>query len=77
MPSKPVHEVRHGLIRARIWRKRTRSGVRHTVALTRLFRNGETWKESTRFGRDDLPVLRLVLHDAHSWIYLNANNADC
>ncbi len=69
MKSKPVYELRRGLIRARIWRRKTRSGVRHTVAVTRLFKNGEAWKESARFGRDDLPLLRLVLDDAHTWIY--------
>ena len=75
MPCRPVHEVRRGLICARIWRKKTRSGLRHTVAVIRLFRNGETWKESSRFGRDDLPLLRLVLDDAHTWIHQQTREA--
>jgi hypothetical protein len=65
--SRPLHEIRRGLIKARIWRKRTRSGTRHTISVVRLYRNGDVWKESTRFGRDDLPLLRLVLDDAHTW----------
>ena len=69
MPKQPVHEVRRGLIKARIWRKRTRSGLRHSVAVARLYRNGDTWKESTRFGRDDLPLVMHVLDLAHSWIF--------
>lgn len=69
MSPKPIHEVRRGLIRVRIWRKRTRSGQRHTVAATRLFRNGDVWKESARFGRDDIPLLRLLLDEAHGWIF--------
>jgi hypothetical protein len=68
MSKKTVHEVRRGLIKARIWRRRTRSGVRHSVAVSRLFRNGDSWKESTRFGRDDLPLVRYVLDLAHIWI---------
>ena len=75
MPRRPVHEVRRGLIRVRIWQKRARSGVRHTVTVTRLFRNGDTWKESTRFGRDDIPLLRLVLDEAHTWIYLHSRES--
>ncbi|MBI1315082.1 hypothetical protein GC176_27640 [bacterium] len=67
--SKPVHEIRLGLIKARIWQKRTRSGLRHTVGVVRLFRNGDRWQESTRFGLDDLPVVRMVLDRAHFWIY--------
>jgi hypothetical protein len=72
MPRQPMHEIRYGLIKVRIWRKRTRSGLRHTLAVTRLFRNGDVWKESTRFGRDDIPLIRLVLDKAYTWIYRNS-----
>jgi hypothetical protein len=68
MPKSPVHEIRRGLIKARIWRKKTRFGVRHSVALTRLFKNGSEWKESSRFGRDDLLLAAYVLDKAHTWI---------
>ena len=68
MPQRPVYELRRGLIKVRIWRKRTRYGPRHTVVVTRLFRNGNLWKESTRLGRDDIPLIRLVLDQAHAWI---------
>lgn len=69
MPAKPIRAFRRGLIKVRVWRKRTRSGLRHTVSVVRLFRNGDVWKESTRFSRDDIPLMRLVLDDAHTWIY--------
>ena len=69
MKRLPTHEIRRGLIVVRIWRKQARNRVRHTVAALRLFRNGDVWKESTRFGRDDIPVLRLALDAAHLWIY--------
>ena len=72
MPRKPIHEIRRGLINARIWQKRTRSGLRHTVTVARFFRNGDVWKESSRFGRDDIPLVRLVLDEAHTWIYLKS-----
>jgi hypothetical protein len=73
--ARPVHEIRIGLIKARIWRKHTRSGKRHNVSVVRLYRNGDVWKESTRFGRDDLPLVRLVLDHAHTWIYANGQKA--
>lgn len=71
MQNELVHTIRLGLIKARIYRKRTRSRIRHTVSVTRLYRNGDLWKESSRFGRDDIPLLRFVLDRAHTWIYLN------
>lgn len=71
MKTPPAHEIRRGLIKVRIWRKKTRSGVRHKLTIVRLFRNGDAWKESSRFGRDDVPVIRLALDEAHTWIYQN------
>lgn len=61
MSRPPIHIIRFGTIKARIWRKKTRSGERHAVSVCRLFRNGDVWKESTRFGRDDLPLVEFVL----------------
>ncbi len=74
MATPPIHEVRRGLIKVRIWRRRTRAGIRHTIVVSRLYRNGDVWKESARFGRDDIPLMRLVLDEAHTWIYQNSSS---
>ena len=70
MATLPVHEFRKGLIRVRIWRKRTSSGLRHTVSVVRLFRKSDVWNESSRFHRDDIPLVQLALDEAHTWIFL-------
>lgn len=57
-----------GLIKASVWKNQTRSGERHNVTVARLYRNGDVWKESAHFGRDDLLLLGKVLDHAHSWI---------
>ena len=67
---KPVHEIRFGLIKAQIWCAKTRAGDRHNVTLTRLFRDGDVWRESNHFGRDDLLLVAKVIDLAHSWIHL-------
>jgi len=72
MAKQPIHEIGHGLIKVRIWRKQTRSVLRHTLTIVRLYRNGDVWKESTRFSRDDIPLMCLVLDEAHSWIFENS-----
>ena len=69
MAALPIHEFRKGLIRVRIWRKKTASGLRHTVSVVRLFQKNGVWNESPRFGRDDIPLVQLVLEEAHTWIY--------
>ena len=73
--KQPVHTIRFGLIKASIWRNPTKAGDRHVVTVVRLFRNGDVWQESTRFGRDDLPLVSKVSDMAHSWIYL-ANGSE-
>ena len=67
--SKPVHEVRLGRIKAAIWANETDNGVRHNVTITRLYKDGDEWKTSTSFGREELPLVAKVADLAHSWIY--------
>ena len=54
--KKPVHEIRFGRVRAAIWENETEQGVMHNVTMTRLYKDGDSWKDTTSFGRDDLPV---------------------
>ncbi|MHB0960890.1 MAG: hypothetical protein ACYC0X_33425 [Pirellulaceae bacterium] len=58
--QKPVHEVRLGRIKAVVWENDTQNGTRHNVTFTRLYKDGDQWKDSTSFGRDDLPLLAKV-----------------
>ena len=68
MSRVPVHEIRLGLIKASIWRNQTKSGERHNVTVSRLYKNGDVWKESNHFGRDDLLLVAKVADLAHTWI---------
>ena len=65
---KPVHEVRIGAIKAAVWANETQVGTRHNVTFTRLYKDGENWKTSDSFGRDDLLLLSKVSDLAHTWI---------
>ena len=74
MNTRPIHTIRIGLIKASVWHRDTRAGERHTVSLVRLFRDGDVWKESTRFGRDDLLQAAKVLDLAHTWIHFQSQS---
>ena len=74
--KQPVHTIRFGLIKASIWRNHTKVGDRHVVTVVRLFRNGDVWQESTRYGRDDLPLVSKVMDLAHTWIYQNGGTSE-
>lgn len=65
----PVHEIRLGRIRAAIWENETQNGTRHNVTVSRLYKDGDDWKDSSSFGRDDLPLVGKVLDRCHSWIF--------
>lgn len=71
--TRPVHEIRMGRIRAAIWQNQTDNGVRHNVTMSRLYKDGDDWKDTTSFGRDDLPLVAKVCDQAHSWIYSQSN----
>ena len=71
--QRPVHEVRLGRVRAAIWENETENGSRHNVTVSRLYKDGDNWRDSTSFGRDDLPLLCKVLNSAHSWIFAQAS----
>ncbi len=67
--SRPVHEIRLGRIRAAIWENETQNGIRHNVTIARLYKDGDRWKDTTSFGREDLPLVAKVADMAHTWIF--------
>ena len=67
--TKPVHEIRMGRIKAAIWANETDNGTRHNVTITRLYKDGDEWKTSTSFGREELPLVAKIADMAHTWIY--------
>ena len=58
-----------GRIKAAIWQNETDNGIRYNVTVARLYKDGESWKQTESFGRDDLPVLAKVSDQAHTFIF--------
>ena len=67
--QQPVHEIRLGAVKAAIWENETSVGVRHNVTVSRLYKEGDDWRNTDSFGRDDLPLVAKVVDQAHSWIF--------
>jgi hypothetical protein len=67
--QKPIHEIRLGAVKAAIWENTHDNVTRHNVTFARLYKDGEDWKSSDSFGRDDLPLLCKVSDQAHTWIF--------
>ena len=70
--QKPAHEIRLGRVKATIWANETDNGTRHNVSVSRLYKDGDEWKQTASFGRDDLPLVAKVVDLAHLWIYEQA-----
>ena len=70
--QQPAHEIRMGAIRATIWENQTTNGTRFNVTVSRLYKDGEEWKQTESFGRDDLQMLAKVIDLAHTWIFQQA-----
>jgi hypothetical protein len=70
--QKPAHEIRLGAIKAAIWANDTQNGRRFNVTVCRLYKDGEEWKRTDSFGRDDLPLVAKVVDMAHTFIFEQA-----
>jgi hypothetical protein len=67
--AKPVAEVRIGAIKDAIWKNEAGASTWHNVTFQRIYKDGDDWKTSQSFGRDDLLVVAKVADLAHSRIY--------
>jgi hypothetical protein len=65
----PVQEVRLGSVKAAIWENRSENGTRFNVTVARIYKDGDQWKTTDSFGRDDLLLLAKVIDQAHTWIF--------
>ena len=67
-PNAPVQTIRVHGIRASIWANPTEKGVRYNTTFERSYRDGEEWKTTDNYGREDLLVLAYVATEAFRWI---------
>ena len=69
---KPVKVFRSRGVSASVFANHAKSDGRditfHKVSLQRTYKDGDEWKTTTSFGRDDLPVARLLLDRAWEFI---------
>jgi len=76
--QKPVEVIRFRGISASIFRNTAKSGDRnvtfHKVSLQRTYKDGDDFKTTTSFSRDDLPIAQHVMQRAWEYI-LDAESA--
>jgi hypothetical protein len=68
--EEPVKRIRLGNIVAAIWANKNEKGdVWHNVTVSRFYKDGDKWKDTSGFRRDDLPILAKVADMAYAWIW--------
>lgn len=74
--TKPIHNVKLGLVEAAIWRNENDGKPRFNVTVRRSYaieKDGKlNWNSTDSFGRDDLLALAKAVDLAHSWIHEQA-----
>ena len=70
--QKPIKTIRLRGVSASIFANKVKVKGRdrtfHKVAVQRSYKDGDEWKRTTSFGRDDLPVVNTVLQRAWDFI---------
>jgi hypothetical protein len=74
-PNPPAHTVRVGAIQASIWRNETKEGPMFSVTFDRSYKDGDAWKRSDSFGRNNLLVLSNIASQAFEWIAKQSTSA--
>ena len=68
--KQPTHEIKLGKIKVAIWANETEDqDVWFNATISRLYKNGEGWRETNTLRRDDLPVAMKAIDMAYSWMW--------
>lgn len=70
--NKPVKVFRIKGVKVSIWANSVtidgRETIMHKVTDQRIYREGDDWKTTESYSRDDLPILQMLVQDAYRWI---------
>lgn len=70
--NKPVATKKLGLVIASIWKNEGKDGKAfHSVTVEKIYKpkDGDQWKSTSSFNRDDLPMLVEAVNDAYRWFF--------
>jgi hypothetical protein len=65
----PSAKFRMGRIAATVWENQGEKGSWYSTTVLRSYKDGDDWKTTSNFGRDDLPLVEKVAAQAHAWIF--------
>ena len=72
----PVHQIKHGGVRAAIWQNKGQNGDYYAVTFERSYKTGETWKRTNSYGFHHLQALTLCIEEAQLWVSSQGQSAN-
>lgn len=70
--KQPAHKIHDGLMKVTIWGNAKKDGNGfYSVALTRSYKDGETWHTTNVFSGSELLKAANLLQQAYNWIMAN------
>ena len=68
--NEPVCKFRLSRISVAVWENVSGDGATwYRVSITRCWKDGDEWRETTSFDSEDLPIVAEAAMLAHSWIW--------
>ena len=67
--NRPFQVIRRGLLKAVIWENQTANGAMFSTQLVRVYKDGDDWKETHSFNREDLLHAAKLLDAADTSIH--------
>ncbi len=72
--KQPAHEIKLGRIRVTIWANEAEDHeVWFNAVVSRLYKSGDVWKDTTSLKHEDLPIASKAIDMAFNWIHKKQN----
>lgn len=72
--NRPFRVIRRGSLKVVIWQNQTTNGLMFSTQLIRVYKDGDDWKETHSFNREDLLHAAKLLDAADSIIHREEEN---
>ena len=78
--NKPAKRFRCGLVTASVWIENKtidqRSLEKHSISITKSYKDGDEWKQTKSFRLKDLPKIALLANEVYKYIRLKTSEPE-
>ncbi len=72
----PVFDFKWGRVKVAVWANQSKTGKTwYNVEIVRAYLAGDAWQDSSKFSRDDLPLVAKAADHVFAWIWEQEHSA--